>query len=82
MLRSLCSKIIVLNVDLPLRQDDLHYCKLICTADPILLNKVSSFFICTYIYSSTVLHHQVIDDIYQFLFILLCFLCNQNEGIY
>ena len=47
MLKSLCSKITVLNVDLPVCQDDLHYCKLICKADPVLHNKVSSFYMYT-----------------------------------
>ena len=42
MLKSLCSRITVLKVDLPLCPDDLYYCKLICRADHILLNKVSS----------------------------------------
>ena len=42
MLKSLCSKVVaVLNEDLPLSQDDLHYCQLICKTDPIILNTVS-----------------------------------------
>ena len=43
MLKSLCSKVVaVLNEDLPLSQDDLHYCQLICKTNPTILNTVSA----------------------------------------
>ena len=42
MFKSLCSKVVaVLNEDLPLRQDDLRYCKLICKTNPSILSNVS-----------------------------------------
>lgn len=44
MLKSLIGKVIaVLNEGIPLGKDDHHYCKLICKADSVFLNKVSNF---------------------------------------